>query len=392
MSSPHPSLVGTTTDAKRLFDFTNTVFAHLQRADQRRWGYAYLLGLLTVPGKKSVQRLASAVTASPTAFQSLQQFVNSSPWEWQPVRQELARWTGARLSPTVWTVASTVTPKRGEHSCGVHRRFVPRLGQHVNCQMAVGLFLSNGSTAVPVDWRLHLPDRWMDPHLRRRTRIPHDARALPAWADAFEMADRLRRCPGVAPAPLVADMSDSGSTMDLARVLSRQRNEFVVAVPSALPVTTVGPPGRKPVRPPATNGDRTLVLPPPARAELDARGALRQRQREGGGLDCLVRLSAAGTRGQGVHRLFIDQRRPHRFWLTNMVHHRVGELSLMTEHLSSATAAVHELEQDLGLLDFEGRSYPGWHHYMTLVSAAHAYRRLGGRPLSSHRVLHSMPA
>lgn len=34
------------------------------------------------------------------------------------------------------------------------------------------------------------------------------------------------------------------------------------------------------------------------------------------------------------------------------------------------------LEEDCGLLDFEGRSYPGWHHHMTLVSAAYTYSRL----------------
>lgn len=33
--------------------------------------------------------------------------------------------------------------------------------------------------------------------------------------------------------------------------------------------------------------------------------------------------------------------------------------------------------RSLGLLDFEGRSYPGWHHHMALVSAAYAFRSLG---------------
>lgn len=397
MSLLHSPPVGTPADVDRLSDFTDTVFAHLQRADQRRWGHAYLQGLLTVPGKKSVRRLAAAVTASPTAFQSLQQFVNASPWEWEPVRRELARWTETRLSPRAWTVAATVAPKRGEHSCGVHRRFVPRLGQHVNCQMALGLFASDGATAVPVDWRLHLPERWAHPHLRRRARIPRDVLALPPWADAFEMADQLRQCSGVTPAPLVADMSDSRPAADLARLLLRQRNEFVIAVPAVLPVIpvmAVGPSGRELAQLPSADGRRTLMLSPSAKTVLDARSALLHGQREGRGLTCLARLPTAtpDVWGQGVYRLFTDRCRPQRIWLTNMAHRRVSELRLLTGHLGATTASVHELEEDFGLLDFEGRSYPGWHHYMTLMSAAHAYHRLAGALLPSREVLRRMTA
>ncbi|MEU3249106.1 IS701 family transposase, partial [Streptomyces sp. NPDC006875] len=32
-----------------------------------------------------------------------------------------------------------------------------------------------------------------------------------------------------------------------------------------------------------------------------------------------------------------------------------------------------ELKHGLGLDHFEGRSWPGWHHHVTLVTAAHAF-------------------
>jgi SRSO17 transposase len=35
-----------------------------------------------------------------------------------------------------------------------------------------------------------------------------------------------------------------------------------------------------------------------------------------------------------------------------------------------------EVSDELGIRDFEGRSYRGWHHHMTMVSLAHAVRVL----------------
>ncbi|MFI2780001.1 transposase [Streptomyces sp. ALB3] len=42
-----------------------------------------------------------------------------------------------------------------------------------------------------------------------------------------------------------------------------------------------------------------------------------------------------------------------------------------------------EMKQALGLAHFEGRTWPGWHHHVTLVSVAHAFctlQRLGRSP------------
>lgn len=41
------------------------------------------------------------------------------------------------------------------------------------------------------------------------------------------------------------------------------------------------------------------------------------------------------------------------------------------------------MKQALGLSHFEGRTWPGWHHHVTLVSVAHAFctlQRLGRPP------------
>jgi len=51
--------------------------------------------------------------------QAMQQFVGQSPWEWEPVWEQLGRRMTAELEPDpVWVVDDTGFPKKGEHSVG----------------------------------------------------------------------------------------------------------------------------------------------------------------------------------------------------------------------------------------------------------------------------------
>lgn len=46
---------------------------------------------------------------------------------------------------------------------------------------------------------------------------------------------------------------------------------------------------------------------------------------------------------------------------------RLAKLRWRTEH------DYREMKQALGLAHFEGRTWGGWHHHVTLVSIAHAF-------------------
>jgi SRSO17 transposase len=49
---------------------------------------------------------------------------------------------------------------------------------------------------------------------------------------------------------------------------------------------------------------------------------------------------------------------------------RAAELAVCDETIEHD---YRELKDGLGLDHFEGRSFGGWHHHVTLVSAAHAF-------------------
>jgi hypothetical protein len=78
----------------------------------------------------------------------------------------------------------------------------------------------------------------------------------------------------------------------------------------------------------------------------------------------------------------LGERRPDgsggdRFWLTDLVDRPAGEALALARLQTGAAETMERLADDFGLRAFEGRSYPGWHHHMTLVSAAFAYGTLG---------------
>ncbi|MFD7703155.1 IS701 family transposase [Streptomyces caelestis] len=383
-----------TTEHTSLAAFAESLFECLPRTDQRRWAHAYVQGLLTTPGKKSVRRLAETVSASPAASQSLHQFVNASPWDWMPVRAELTRWVEQRTAPRACVIGQAVLRKRGEHSCGVHRRFLVSSGRSVTCQVGIGMFLSSYDLAVPADWRLMLPGSWAkDPERRARTRIPAEIGPRSVEQHILDLAGTLADNSAGAPLPVVADLEALGGTdaASLVHGLASRGRDFVVAVPDRLQVAV----GRRlRLEPAHREGGQTLVLAARGLFESDA-GVLTRLEsvvpRDGRGrhatvMSGFVRLPGAGQAGERVdrtYRLFAIRpeagRRPVRLWLTSLTHTRMETVLSLTQTLAQADESVRAMADGFGLLDFEGRSYPGWHHHMTLVSAAYAYDRLERR-------------
>ncbi|WP_433549425.1 IS701 family transposase [Streptomyces sp. CA-294286] len=354
-----------------LGDLPRRLFGHLHRSDQQRWGHVYLEGLLRTRGKKTVRRMAAVVTGSEAASVSLHQFVNASPWEWAPARGELARWAAQSLPVRAWTLAPAVLPKRGSHSAGVHQRFLPESGRTVNCQLGLGLFLDAGQAHVPVDWQLFLPPRFTgDEAVRDRAKIPPSAQARPLWAHALRLVEDMASRAGGRTAPVVADLTTLCDTMPLIRRLHGGGHTYVLAVPGQ---TTLAdpelPPGeRKSVRDLLLR--RGLRHPVgPGRQVVSYDTPVRGLRPDGEHTRTTGRLLAEWDAGTG---------RPGRIWLTNITDRHPAELLDLTRSPQGARTAIDRMGEDFGLLDFEGRSFPGWHRHMTLVSAAYACSTLEG--------------
>ncbi|MGW4650491.1 IS701 family transposase [Kitasatospora sp. NPDC004289] len=357
--------------------FSDQLFAHFRRSDQRRWAHAYVYGLLGTSGKKSVRRLAELASDSPTAAQALHQFVNESPWGWEPVLDRLRQWTEDRARPRAWTVAPVVLPKRGDKSCGVHRRFVPGAGRTVNCQVGTAVFMSTDVGDLPVGWRLLLPESWTGGALREQARIPFAVTAT-TEEEVLRLVDLTVGRSRHAAVPLVVDLDGYLDPAPIAEGLNRRGLEFLLAIPDGFPLAPLD------VR--ACNSGRAVM--PAVRILADCGGgdpAASGRVGERGGLVQVPGVTAAAGRAR-LHRVFsrpaLRAKEQDQLWLTNMVSRPAGELLAYAERRPAADETVLQLQRAFGLRDFEGRSYPGWHHHMTLVAAAFAYSRLAAAPVA----------
>jgi SRSO17 transposase len=386
----------------RLVAFAEDLFEPLPRKDQRRWGQTYLRGLLLDGKRKSIQPMATRLArGDPQADadaleQALQQFVNQSPWDPVPVRRRLAQRMTTTIGPDAWVIDDTGFPKFGRHSVGVAPQYCGALGKVANCQVGVSVHAATDQASCPINWRLFVPEEWdHNTQRRRKAHLPDDVHHRPKWQLALDMLDELAAW-DLAPPVILADAA-YGEVNQFRLGLEQRQLAYVVQVPATisaypqqvvpetLPYPGRGQPSKPRYRQPRSSL-RQLVL---AAGEQIARTVA---WREGADGEQLVsRFVALRVRPAGVQlrRVARGGELPVRWLLAEWPH---GELEPVKYWLASLPAEVglerlvglaklrwrvehdyRELKDALGLDHFEGRSWQGWHHHVTLVSVAHAF-------------------
>ncbi|MFF8592805.1 IS701 family transposase [Streptomyces sp. NPDC015220] len=356
----------------------------IPRSDQRRWGEVYVRGLLAVRGKKTMRALANG--AGSGSEQSLYQFISKSPWDVDPVRGDLARLLIERAQPRAWVVQPLVITKVGRHSVGVERQWVSQIGRVVNCQQAMSVWLAGDRASCPVDWQLALPECWTDREdLRRRACIPTDVGSCPPEQCAVDSVSKMAREWGLRGRPVVMDLRKTPPQPVCAELVARQL-PFVVRV-DASSITPL-PPGPK--APPGTP-------PGPAEGWVGSAGLLSALHRRrmpvewfdhttqtmratsvGAARVALRAGSAPPGRPERLDLVLLAawtdpaRRSPSEFWLSNLAQSQLGTVYRTAMLARRVERDLAEVSDGLGIRDFEGRSYRGWHHHMTMVSLAHA--------------------
>jgi SRSO17 transposase len=394
--------------ADDLDEFVADVFASLSRSGwQERAGH-YLRGLMLDGRRKSIQPMAARL-AGPHE-QALNHFVTNSPWDSAAVRRRLAVRMDAAIGPQAWAVDDTGWLKYGSASACVNRQYTGTAGKVTNCQVGVSLNLVTDTSSCPVNWRLFVPEAW-DPVMggpaaddrRRRAAMPDDAVHQEKWRLALNMIDDAVAW-GLTPPLIVAD-AGYGDAAEFRQALEDRAMTYVVGVNCKHTAFTIdtqrtAPPykgaGRRPpkIYREAAPTLKTLVMAAGRSTARRVRWRPGSRRRGGRiqmmhGTFIFMRVRPASW----THRRAVSfgdlpvrwliaewpasEPEPTRYWLSNLPADtpyrrliRLAKLRWRIEH------DYREVKTGLGLDHYEGRTWQGWHHHTTLVSAAHAFLTL----------------
>ena len=334
------------------------------RAEPRRRVVAYLQGLLSSIERKNGWQLAEeSGDATPYGVQHL---LGRATWNAEEVRDDLRAYVVEHLGDrhAVLIVDETGFVKKGEQSVGVQRQYSGTAGRIENCQIGVFLAYATPKGRTFLDRALYLPEEWREDQFRcHQAGVPETVAFATKPLLARQMIARALEA-GV-PAQWVTGDSVYGNDGKLrswreeqrvAHVLGVGGNHYIWMGFQQQPVATVAQqvPRKAWQRLSAGEGSKgprwfdwaALRLPCPERGW--------QRW-------LLLRRKVDDPTELAYSRVFA----PTRATLPEVVQ-VAGTRWAVEECFETAKGEV-------GLDQYEVRSWSGWHRHITLALLAHAY-------------------
>ena len=346
------------------------------RPEPKRTFGLFIRGLLSDAPRKNAWGLAEQLGyRSPDALQHL---VSRASWDADMLRDQVRFRVVEGLGDAggVLVVDDTQVQKWGDKSVGVAPQYCGVTGDTRNVQTMVMLTYASRHGHAYVDRELYLPESWTsDPARLKAAKVPDDRVFLTKPQLAARMLDRAVG----AGAPFSAVVFDSGYGKDeaLRTHLSSSGLAYAAEVPKSLPLFDDA--GRR------TRADKIHRLLPGAAWQLCSQGAgekgertydyamvpvspVRERPSDGFAFALLIRKTKQKTvtKGRSVYEFaYFLVHAPHGTSLAQMV--RWTGLRWNIEDDNKAA------KNEFGLEDYQVRTWPSWHRYVTSSMLAHAF-------------------
>ncbi len=371
---------------RRLDEYFGEIGVALHNKKRRESFAVYAHGLLSNLERKSAEPIAAAASGHPArcdaSHQRLLHFAADSPWRDWDARQVAARHVVAAMSArepvTTWIIDDTGFLKQGTHSVGVQRQYTGTAGKITNCQIGVTLSVATRSAHAPIDAELYLPESWAsDPLRRKECKVPDEVGFKTKHELALDMIARAVDA-GIPGQILLGDSGygDSYALRETVRVLGF---DYALGIHATTTLWLLDRAGRR-------RGDaqraRAVAL------SLGRKAFRRITWREGtkGKLSsqfALRRVKVAhddGTDAGAREPLWLliewpdGEKEPTKYALTTLPRTMSKKQIVRIVKERWRTEAVYqEMKSELGLDHFEGRSFRGWHHHVSVVLCCYAF-------------------
>ena len=364
----------------RLDEYFGRIGEVLGNKGQRASFATYAQGILSEGERKSVEPMSARSCADPAradaAHQRLLHFIGVAEWSDERVRAEACRYALSAITekekPEAWIIDDTGFLKQGKHSVGVQRQYTGSAGKVTNCQIGVSLVIATRSDQLPIDFALYLPPSWTEDRERRAVaRIPDAVEFATKPKLALQMIRRAVLA-GVPRGVVLAD-AGYGCGADFRKELRELGLDYAVGVKSTTNVRRVSRDG-------VCRGKKhrlaTLAL------QLKKEGAFRRctwRQGSRRAMTALFARLRVQIGGSERAILLIEWRdhepEPANYYFVSMAKLPAANKQLVRLVMQRwrIERTYQDLKGELGLDHYEGRSYPGWHHHVSVVLASYAF-------------------
>lgn len=353
----------------QLHQLHQRIAARFARPEPRHRALLYLQAVLSeIPRKNCWQVAEQAKQAQPYGMQRL---LSNAVWDEDGVRDDLRTYVLETLGQDggIGAIDESAFPKRGKKSAAVKKQYCGRTGRTENCQVGVFLSYITERGHALIDRSLFVPEDWAKDRERKRSAgIPDTVQYSPKWELALHMLKRATEA-GIRFSWVVAD-TVYGQAVELHKWLEEQGIAYGLAVACDEAVCVKTQSGYMLAE--AREVEATLVQEQDWHRLSSGQGtkgpllfdwAILPMMHEGqvdGRHWLLIRRCVDDPDKKTYYFVFAPLETP----LQEMVR-AIGKRWHIEEDL--------EATKDLGLDQYEVRSFVGWYRHITLVMLAYAF-------------------
>jgi len=382
----------------RLRDFVVPYQQALETEAGKRNVHLYLQGLFShLPGKNA-EDIATLVNVE---RQVMQEFIGTAPWDHRPLIEVLVGQVADRLGEPNGIIAFDPSsfPKRGTHSVGVKRQWCGHRGKVDNCQAGVFMGYVCDHDHALLDFRLSLPEEWARDVLRRQEcHVPEEVAYQTRHQQCLEMLDQWG---DQVPHGWITGDDELGRHTRFRHELRERDERYVLGVPCNTMMRDLEAPppeyqgrGRRPKAPWQSVRDWRQSLHPTAWRRLTVRDGekspvaievvkcrvqTRIERKRTGPEEWLVvtrrplsddrTLEARASRDATDH----DVRYRYHYYFTpthgaamTFKEPSVEDLARVIKAGACIEASFKRGKGEVGMDEYQVRTWQGWHHHMTL--------------------------